>query len=306
MGLARWFDQRVGEALPPGSLVAPRERLEALGPCAECGRPPATHAYELMAQTADGAEPHRLEVEYESAIVCEPCYHRLAERGFWIKSAEEACLLIAVFAAIAAAGFALTRAWPFAAAGAGSLLVLPLIRRWLRSIRERMLERAVARWLPRTQTASFAAMRMPWLEKSILSVVPVPLAIIVHPDLHLKEITAESLQRILRGELTNWQQVGGPNLAIHLALPVGPWREWSFIHEHLLGGEEPAAHTELAHPLEVFDYLADDKSVIGFISLVLLEHWGCSARPLAVDGQECNVDNADYPLWLMDGLVPVE
>ncbi|MGK7933532.1 MAG: PstS family phosphate ABC transporter substrate-binding protein [Microcystaceae cyanobacterium] len=40
------------------------------------------------------------------------------------------------------------------------------------------------------------------------------IAIAVHPDLPIKGLTVDQLKQIYSGQLTNWQQVGGPNLPI--------------------------------------------------------------------------------------------
>ncbi|NEO51260.1 MAG: CHAT domain-containing protein [Moorea sp. SIO4A3] len=40
------------------------------------------------------------------------------------------------------------------------------------------------------------------------------MAVVVHPKLDIKDLTLEQLKGIYTGKLTNWQQVGGPNLKI--------------------------------------------------------------------------------------------
>lgn len=40
------------------------------------------------------------------------------------------------------------------------------------------------------------------------------IAIAVHPDLNIPGLTLDQLRRIYTGQLTNWSQVGGPNIAI--------------------------------------------------------------------------------------------
>ena len=40
------------------------------------------------------------------------------------------------------------------------------------------------------------------------------LPILVHPSNPVKDLTIEQIRKIFKGEITNWKQVGGPNLAI--------------------------------------------------------------------------------------------
>lgn len=69
--------------------------------------------------------------------------------------------------------------------------------------------------------------------------IPVALdgiAIAVHPDLNIKGLTVDQLRKIYSGEITNWQEVGGPNLPIiaySRRLEAGGTVE--FFQENILG-----------------------------------------------------------------------
>lgn len=61
------------------------------------------------------------------------------------------------------------------------------------------------------------------------------IAIAVHPDLPINGLTLNQLRQIYTGQITNWQQVGGPNLPIipySRHLEAGGTVE--FFHEHIL------------------------------------------------------------------------
>jgi phosphate transport system substrate-binding protein len=40
------------------------------------------------------------------------------------------------------------------------------------------------------------------------------IAFFVHPKLPIKQLSLDQLQKILTGKITNWQQLGGPNLSV--------------------------------------------------------------------------------------------
>jgi phosphate transport system substrate-binding protein len=64
------------------------------------------------------------------------------------------------------------------------------------------------------------------------------IAIAVHPDLPLKGLTLDQLRKIYSGQITNWQQVGGPNVPIipySRRLEAGGTVE--FFRENILGEE---------------------------------------------------------------------
>jgi len=302
MGLSRWLDQHAREALPRHAFLANAEKLRLLGPCVQCRASIATHGYELMLQTRSGDG----RADYHCAVLCEACYHRLAEKSFAIKSIEEIGLVSTVVGALLVVlGFALAWKPLTGTIGAVALVLGPML--WLpaRRIRVGMLERTIDRFFPQVADAHSAAIRMPWLEKSIRFAVPMPLAFVVRADLPLEDIALADLRRVLRGRVANWKDVGGPDLPIRLCLPIGPWREWWLICQSLLDGAAPAS-IQLADPLELFDHLARETGAAGFVSLALLQYHGRNARALAIDGQGCRPENAAYPLWLMPGLRPEE
>ncbi|NEQ33496.1 MAG: PstS family phosphate ABC transporter substrate-binding protein [Leptolyngbya sp. SIO4C5] len=113
------------------------------------------------------------------------------------------------------------------------------------------------------------------------------LAIAVHPELQLSGLTLDQIRGIYTGEITNWQQVGGPNLPIqpYSRTPDGGTVE--FFIDAVLGGSEfspsvqfvdntTAALREISNnPGSI--YYASAPEVVG----------QCTVRPLPV-GQRSN------------------
>ncbi|MEO1684580.1 MAG: substrate-binding domain-containing protein [Cyanobacteria bacterium J06631_12] len=83
-----------------------------------------------------------------------------------------------------------------------------------------------------------------------LEALPVALeavAIATHPDLPIPGLTLTQLKDIYLGSLTNWQQVGGPNLAI---VPVSRGTEGGtvqFFQERVLGGQDLSPSVQMSN-----------------------------------------------------------
>jgi serine/threonine protein kinase len=80
-----------------------------------------------------------------------------------------------------------------------------------------------------------------------LSLKQVPVAIdgvvyYTHPGLNLPGLAVDQLQAIYRGEVTNWQQVGGPNLTI---TPIGLDPKITSSLKLLLGGDNIGSNVEI-------------------------------------------------------------
>ncbi len=92
------------------------------------------------------------------------------------------------------------------------------------------------------------------------------IAIIVHPTNPVQNLTAEQLRGIYRGEITNWSEVGGPDLSI---LPV--IREISSgtrgaFDEIVLDDEEPVANADTQVTAgEVEARVASTPEAIGYV-----------------------------------------
>ncbi|MGF1481336.1 MAG: PstS family phosphate ABC transporter substrate-binding protein [Cyanophyceae cyanobacterium] len=97
---------------------------------------------------------------------------------------------------------------------------------------------------------SFAQTARPLLEKEYeqaeqqgfqleqIPVAVVGIAVVVHPSLDIPGLTLDQLSAIYRGQITNWQEVGGPNLEITpYSRPLGADSTIEFMQEELLQGQ---------------------------------------------------------------------
>ena len=128
------------------------------------------------------------------------------------------------------------------------------------------------------------------------------LAIIVHPDNPLRELSVTALTEIFSGRIQNWRQLGGPDLPIHLYARDHNSGTWETFAQLVLHSGLPLAKN--ARRFESSDLLSDrvasDPAAIGFVGLASIR----SARALAVsDGESASllpgklfVATEDYPL----------
>ncbi|HEY9679749.1 MAG TPA: phosphate ABC transporter substrate-binding protein [Drouetiella sp.] len=94
------------------------------------------------------------------------------------------------------------------------------------------------------------------------------IAIIVNPKNPLNELTLDQLKKLFTGSTTNWSQVGGDKLAVHVFTREEESGTSHFVKEHLLGDMPFAktAKTELSgHDLLLS--VAKDPAAIGFVGM---------------------------------------
>lgn len=127
------------------------------------------------------------------------------------------------------------------------------------------------------------------------------IAVIVHPSNSVKNLTVEQIQKIYLGEITNWKEVGGPNLRIALVnREAGSGTRGAF--EEIVMGKmaDKMSNNSLiqASTGAVQQTVAITKEAIGYISLGSLDPKAVKALQVnGVAATERNVSNGTYPLW---------
>ena len=128
------------------------------------------------------------------------------------------------------------------------------------------------------------------------------LAIIVHPENSVTSVTTENLGRIFSGDITNWSELGGPNLAISLYARDDNSGTWDSFKKMVLGKtyklSAAAARYESSERLS--DNVSRDRGGIGFIGMAFVR----DAKLLAIaDGPaqalqptKLSVGTEDYAL----------
>jgi phosphate transport system substrate-binding protein len=98
------------------------------------------------------------------------------------------------------------------------------------------------------------------------------IAIAVHPSNPVRQASLEDIKRILRGEITNWKQLGGPDLAIRVGLAGGGGIA-AVIKSELLGGRPMAAPNLLnaSSPDQLVQAIGQFPDLVGFAQLSLVK-----------------------------------
>jgi phosphate transport system substrate-binding protein len=116
-------------------------------------------------------------------------------------------------------------------------------------------------------------------------VTAIRVAIGVHPSNPVRQATLETLKKVLRGEITNWRELGGPDLPIRLALAAGGGIV-AVVETELLGGQRPALKNMIYvnTPVQLVQVIEQEPGVLGFAQLPLVKQRGlpeiATDRPL--------------------------
>ena len=124
------------------------------------------------------------------------------------------------------------------------------------------------------------------------------LAMIVHPDNPVKDLTFEQIHDMYAGKLLNWNQVGGNDAKIHLiAREEGSGTRSAF--EELLMKDyriTPKAIVQNSNG-SVKQLVSNDKNAIGFISLGLVNDRVMALNLNGVAATYDNITNGSYALY---------
>jgi phosphate transport system substrate-binding protein len=94
------------------------------------------------------------------------------------------------------------------------------------------------------------------------------LVLIVHKDNPVKKLSEETLKKMLRGEITNWKELGGKDEAISIVFDNPASGTVRTMKDSLLaGGELPANVFSAKTNPEVIRYVGDNSTAIGIIGL---------------------------------------
>ncbi len=111
------------------------------------------------------------------------------------------------------------------------------------------------------------------------------LAIAVHPDLPLAGVTLTQLQDIYLGRITNWSQVGGPNLEIvPISRPAAGGTVEFFVNTVLAGSPLPSTVRNANTTTEALRLVSDTPGAIYYASAPEVVGQ-CTVKPIAVGRQ---------------------
>lgn len=116
------------------------------------------------------------------------------------------------------------------------------------------------------------------------------IAIIVHPDNEVEDMTLEQLRRIFAGKITNWQELGGQDAPIMLVVREEGSGTRDAFEEIVMGEGSKILDQALVQNSTgaVRTAVAGNPDAIGFISVGMLSD---EVKALAIDGVEPSAEN---------------
>ena len=122
--------------------------------------------------------------------------------------------------------------------------------------------------------------------------------IIVHPSLPVGDLTVEQVRRIYAGEVTNWKEVGGPDLKITVVTrEIGSGARGAF-EDMVMGKEKKIVSSALVQDSQgaVRQMVSTTPAAVGYVSHGVVD---ASVKGLKLNGVEPNEDtilSGKYPL----------
>jgi phosphate transport system substrate-binding protein len=131
------------------------------------------------------------------------------------------------------------------------------------------------------------------------------LSVIVNGKNPVNQLTVEQIGAIYRGEITNWNQVGGPNKKIVLYGRQPNSGTFVFFREEVVKGEYSANMRQMNGNAQIVEGVKADEGGIGYVGLGYIKHIE-GIKPLAVarkpqekfisPADEAAVKSGAYPL----------
>jgi len=128
------------------------------------------------------------------------------------------------------------------------------------------------------------------------------LAVIVHPDNPVKNLTRQQLEQIYTGKITNWKEVGGSDMKIVVYCRESSSGTYEFFKEHVMKNKN-YANFVLSMPATgaIIQSVKQTKGAIGYVGLAYLNK-EVKAIHVSYDGKSfvepsvANAKNKTYPV----------
>ncbi|MGC8894331.1 MAG: PstS family phosphate ABC transporter substrate-binding protein [candidate division WOR-3 bacterium] len=114
------------------------------------------------------------------------------------------------------------------------------------------------------------------------------IAIVVHPDNPLNEISLENLGKLYRGEIKNWKEIGGPDAEVSLYGRQSNSGTFIFFRDAILKGDYSPNMKAMNGNSQIVDGVKTDRAGIGYVALGYVKQGGNfipGVKVLKVDGK---------------------
>ena len=129
---------------------------------------------------------------------------------------------------------------------------------------------------------------------------------IVHPDNPVGELTIEQLGLIYRGDLTNWSQLGGPDMPIITYGRQSNSGTYVYWKEHVLSNEDYRVDMQsLNGNSDIVEAVSKDEGAIGYVGIAYAESRKTEVKILAVKNDASSPAIMPSQSTILDGSYPI-
>ncbi len=121
------------------------------------------------------------------------------------------------------------------------------------------------------------------------------IAVVVHPDNPITEITRDELRGIFTGDVRNWRDLGGMDLPIRPMIVAQESATHHVFRAAMLAGEDYAGCEVIQPDRAIVDAVSSAPGAIGTISFAFLGP-DAGVLTVSVEGQRPAVTNFEYPI----------
>jgi phosphate transport system substrate-binding protein len=123
------------------------------------------------------------------------------------------------------------------------------------------------------------------------------LSVVVNGDNPLKSLTVQQIGKIFRGEILNWNQLGGPNMPVSLYGRQPNSGTYVFFQEHVLGNKDYSPRMkQMNGNAQIVEGIIADKAGIGYVGVGYVYddqgqvRKGLKVIPVAINEKSAPVD----------------
>ncbi|MBU2598181.1 MAG: phosphate ABC transporter substrate-binding protein [Actinobacteria bacterium] len=93
------------------------------------------------------------------------------------------------------------------------------------------------------------------------------LALIVHESLPVESLTLDEISQIYRGEVTNWKEVGGPDLGISMYGRQSNSGTYIYLRDNVIKGDYSPKVRSMNGTAQIVEAVRKDKAGIGYVGI---------------------------------------
>ncbi len=108
------------------------------------------------------------------------------------------------------------------------------------------------------------------------------LSVIVHPENDVTKLTLKQLRKIYRGEITNWNDLGGPDQDISLYGRQSNSGTFVYFRDHVVEGDYTQEMNRMNGNGQIVEAVKSDKAAIGYVGVGYITEDGEVNQPVQI------------------------